>query len=98
MMFPDDPGAKPWYLYVLHSESHRKYYRGITTDLERRLKQHNEGKGAKFTRGRGPWVIHAAALVGYDRSAATRMECWLRSLYKEEFLSWCRDNKYRGKA
>jgi len=29
-------------------------YGGYTNNLERRLKLHNEGKGAKYTRGRGP--------------------------------------------
>ncbi|EGQ23203.1 MULTISPECIES: GIY-YIG nuclease family protein [Sporosarcina] len=30
------------------------YYAGYTNDLERRLRVHNEGKGAKYTRGRLP--------------------------------------------
>jgi len=29
-------------------------YGGYTNDLNRRIDQHNEGKGAKYTRGRGP--------------------------------------------
>lgn len=29
-------------------------YTGWTNDIERRLKAHNEGKGAKYTKGRGP--------------------------------------------
>lgn len=92
-MFPDDPGAKPWYVYVIYSESARKYYRGITTDPERRLKQHNSGKGAKYTRGRGPWVLYAVDLVGYCRSSATRTESWLRSLRKDDFKSWCESRR-----
>ena len=30
------------------------YYIGYTNDLEKRVKAHNEGKGAKYTKGRGP--------------------------------------------
>ncbi|MCK9910008.1 GIY-YIG nuclease family protein, partial [Microbacteriaceae bacterium K1510] len=30
------------------------YYTGYTTELLRRMQTHNEGKGAKYTRGRGP--------------------------------------------
>lgn len=32
-------------------------YAGITNDLERRLAAHNAGKGAKYTRGRGPVAL-----------------------------------------
>lgn len=41
------------FLYVLEC-SDSSLYAGYTTDLERRLKQHNDGKGAKYTRGRVP--------------------------------------------
>lgn len=34
-------------------------YTGYTNDLKRRLKMHESGKGAKYTRGRGPFeVVH----------------------------------------
>ena len=48
-----------WCVYMLRSKKSGVYYVGITTDLQRRLRQHNEGKGAKFTRGRGPWLAVA---------------------------------------
>lgn len=32
-------------------------YTGYTTDLARRVKEHEEGKGAKYTRGRGPFQV-----------------------------------------
>jgi len=46
-----------WYVYLLRSEKIPHLYTGITTDPERRLARHNNGTGAKFTRGRGPWSI-----------------------------------------
>ncbi len=49
----------PWTLYVLVSESTSETYVGITTDLERRLGQHNgerPGGARTTTRGR-PWRI-----------------------------------------
>ena len=46
-----------WCVYMLHSSRLNVYYVGITTDLERRLVQHNRGRGAKYTRGRGPWEV-----------------------------------------
>ena len=41
-----------FYVYILES-SDGKYYTGYTTNLDRRMKQHRTGKGAKFTRGFG---------------------------------------------
>lgn len=47
-----------WFLYILQCND-GSFYTGITKDLERRLKMHNEGKGARFTRTRRPvCVIH----------------------------------------
>ncbi|MFN0078051.1 MAG: GIY-YIG nuclease family protein [Prosthecobacter sp.] len=45
--------AKKWCLYVLRCKDGTLYC-GITNDLERRIAQHNAGKGARYTRGRGP--------------------------------------------
>ena len=41
------------FFYVLECQD-GTYYAGYTNDLERRLRVHNEGKGAKYTRGRLP--------------------------------------------
>ena len=42
-----------WFLYILECQD-GKFYTGITKDIDRRLKAHNEGKGASFTRMRRP--------------------------------------------
>ena len=47
---------KSWKLYILRCKD-GTLYTGITDDLERRLKAHGEGKGAKYTRGRGPLTL-----------------------------------------
>ena len=41
------------YFYVLLCNDH-SLYAGYTNNVQRRIKLHNEGKGAKYTRGRGP--------------------------------------------
>lgn len=41
------------YTYILEC-SDRSFYTGWTNDIEKRLRAHNEGKGAKYTKGRGP--------------------------------------------
>ena len=51
MISRSDPQS--WYVYILQC-SDRTLYTGIAKDLEKRLAQHNNGTGAKYTRGRAP--------------------------------------------
>lgn len=44
---------KAWYVYILLCKD-QTLYCGITDDVQRRLEVHRSGKGAKYTRGRGP--------------------------------------------
>ncbi len=41
------------FFYVLECNDH-SYYAGYTNDLEKRIRVHNEGKGAKYTRAKRP--------------------------------------------
>jgi putative endonuclease len=43
-------------VYILLCKD-RSLYTGYTSNLEHRLKMHQEGKGAKYTRGRGPFRV-----------------------------------------
>jgi putative endonuclease len=46
----------PSHLYILFSQKLNKYYVGSTTDLDRRVIEHNRGK-EKFTKTGIPWVL-----------------------------------------
>jgi len=47
-----------WFVYVLLNPNGITYT-GTSKDVKARLNKHNAGKGAKFTRGRGPWhIVH----------------------------------------
>ena len=78
-----------WYVYVLLC-SDNSFYCGITTNVERRLKQHNgiiKG-GAKYTRGRRPCIVIYTKKAS-DRSDASKKECLFKKLSrrdKEKFL------------
>jgi putative endonuclease len=79
-----------WYVYVLLCADH-SFYCGITTNLDRRLKQHNgEIKGgAKYTRGRGP---HRIVFIkkAMNRSIASKLEYKFKRLSrknKEEYIN-----------
>ena len=47
---------KKFYVYILECAD-KTLYTGYTNDLEKRLKAHNEGKGAKYTKNRLPVKI-----------------------------------------
>jgi putative endonuclease len=93
-------GGQRWFHYVLESETHRTAkgkplrYSGISTDIERRLRQHNAGKGAKCTRGRGPWRVIASCYAGSNRSTALRTEAYFRQLYPADKASWLQEHRY----
>lgn len=67
-----------FFVYVLGSGTgaQRRSYVGWTTDLERRLKRHNTGTGARSTRGR-EWVLLYAERHP-SREAAMRREWHLK--------------------
>lgn len=73
-----------WYLYILRCRD-GSLYTGITTDVERRLEAHRCGKGAKYTRGRGPLELVYREQCG-DHSDALRRELEIKALTREEKL------------
>ncbi len=75
-----------WYVYLLLC-SDDTLYCGITNNLERRINQHNKGKGAKYTRGRGP-VTLVKFFEAADKSAALKLEYKIKQLSKEEKLAY----------
>jgi len=75
---------KMWKLYILRCGD-GSLYTGISTDVERRLEEHRSGKGAKYTRGRGPLEL-AYVEECTDKSAALRRELEIKALPREEKL------------
>jgi putative endonuclease len=60
-------------------------YTGITTDVERRLAEHNAEKGARYTRLHAP-VELVWTEVHPDRSSASRREAQIKRLPREKKL------------
>ena len=76
-----------WTVYILQCRD-GTLYTGITDNLPRRLAAHNGGKGAKYTRGRGPVVlVHQESCP--DRSAALRREWAIKALSRSQKLALC---------
>ena len=71
-----------WYVYILRCGD-GTLYTGITDDVPRRLATHRAGKGAKYTRGRGPLELVWQEEVP-DKSAALRREIEIKRLRRAE--------------
>lgn len=79
-----EPDPDPWTLYIL-SCADGTFYTGITNDLPARLEKHQNGRGAKYTKGRGPFTIAHTEILG-SRSAALKRELAVKALSKVEKL------------
>lgn len=67
-----------YFVYILRC-SDGSLYTGITNDLDRRLKAHNSGRGAKYTRTRTPVELVYREAVP-DKPSALRRELQIKSL------------------
>lgn len=77
-----------WWLYLLRSDSGRSYV-GITTEIDRRLAQHNGELpgGAKSTRAGRPWSL-ARRWGPYSRSVASAHEYRLKRCRGARRWTW----------
>ncbi|MCG8423640.1 MAG: GIY-YIG nuclease family protein [Proteobacteria bacterium] len=84
------PSTALWVVYVLISEPTGRTYVGITSDLARRLAQHNgeEPGGAKATRAGRPWVTGASYGPFTTRGDALRAERAVKKLRGHRRLTW----------
>ncbi|MYL21953.1 GIY-YIG nuclease family protein [Halobacillus litoralis] len=79
------------YVYMLRCGD-GSLYTGYTNNLEDRLQKHREGKGAKYTRGRGPLVLEAWQC--YDqKKEAMREEYRLKQLARTKKERWIAQRK-----
>lgn len=65
-------------------------YTGWTVDLEERISAHNQGRGAKYTRGRGPVELVATWELS-SKSEAMKLERALKQLSRQEKQSLIND-------
>jgi putative endonuclease len=73
-----------YYVYILLCEN-GAYYTGYTSDLNRRLKEHEQGSGkCKFTRSFRPICLVQHWLIQGDKKAAMRVERLIKKLAREE--------------
>lgn len=77
------PGSGPWFVYLLLCRDNT-FYCGITTDLVRRMAEHNSAeKGARYTRGRRPvQLVYAEATA--SKAQATKREGRIKKMNRAQ--------------
>ncbi|WP_282162527.1 GIY-YIG nuclease family protein [Ulvibacterium marinum] len=73
-----------FYVYVLKSELDGRLYKGMTTDIAKRVEQHNSGKN-RSTKGFAPWKLVYEEMY-LDRMEARSREKYFKSGSGREFL------------
>jgi putative endonuclease len=71
-----------WQIYIILC-SDNSLYTGITNDMERRLRQHQTGRGAKYFRGRKPMEL-VYLENGHTRSSAGKREAEIKGMTRAE--------------
>ena len=72
--------ATVWFLYIIRTAK-QSLYTGITTDITRRLHQHQMGKGAKHLKGHKDLNVVYQLSIG-NRSTALKLEYRIKQLTK----------------
>jgi len=71
-----------WFIYLLRCADNSLYC-GVTNDIDRRIKKHSTGKGAKYTRSRLP-VELVWQSSGVDKSTAHKAEYYIKQRSKNQ--------------
>lgn len=81
---------KIWVVYILTC-SDNTYYTGITNDLNKRIKTHNSGKGAKYTKNRLPVVLLEYKVVN-NKSEALKLEYKVKKQPRNKKVTFLRSS------
>ncbi len=74
--------SEGWFVYILRCAD-GSLYTGVTTDVNRRFRQHNDGTASRYTRSRRPTrLVYQEAHA--DRSSAQRREAAIKALSRRD--------------
>lgn len=82
---------RKWFVYILLCGD-GTLYTGMTDDIHKRIAAHRSGKGAKYTRGRGPLILRYLEELP-TRSMALQRENAIKRMKRTEKLDLCNSNK-----
>ncbi len=74
--------SSPWFVYILRCRD-ASLYTGIARDVAARIAVHEAGRGAKYTRGRGPFVLCAQRRCS-SQGEALRLEYAVKQLSRAD--------------
>ncbi|MFT5138393.1 MAG: putative endonuclease [Lysobacterales bacterium] len=75
--------ANQWFVYIIEADDN-SWYTGITTDVQRRFKEHVSGvKGARYFRGRKPSII-VFTEGGHNRKSASQREAKIKKMSRAQ--------------
>ncbi|VTS31782.1 endonuclease containing a URI domain [Streptococcus pseudoporcinus] len=83
---------KKAYMYVLECAD-KTLYTGYTTDIDRRLKTHNAGKGAKYTRSRLPVKLLYTETFSSKQEAMSAEALFKKRKSRQEKLIYIREHQ-----
>lgn len=86
--------AAPWFVYLLRC-CDGTLYAGVTTDVARRMRQHNAGTAARYTRSRLPVQLVYREMQP-TRGDALRREASIKRLSRREKLALIRSGRRGG--
>ena len=81
-----DKEIETFYMYILFSEKRDRFYIGSTDDVQRRLKDHNQGK-SKSTRAGRPWTLVYSETF-QSRPLAVRREMEVKKKKSRSYIQW----------
>jgi putative endonuclease len=85
-----------WFVYLARC-SDGSLYCGVAKDVAARLAQHDAGKGARYTRGRGPLALVAKRRCS-SHGEALRLELAVKALSREEKERLANGRRFRAMA
>ena len=88
------PSGDPWFVYILRCAD-GSLYTGITKDLKRRCKQHNNGTASRYTRNRRP-AKQVWQEAHPSRSSALKREAAIKAMTRQEKMALIRLKRKAG--
>ena len=82
-----------YYVYVLYSKEHDRYYTGSSADPQKRVLSHNDPRNKGWTSRYAPWELIYTQKFD-NKTDALKKEKWLKSGIGREFIQEFHSNKH----